>query len=172
MRTGQISRAIFVVTLAVVSLSACASRGGGVLASTPTPTSPVICSQIGGTELVDGCPPPSDSSPHYKENLKYRDRQDLSAQETDAATGFIQPVTTALQPLADGQVPMTKDSVVAAVVSAGFASRDVQTVEGVGIGFGASTGYGCVFGSVGAGTVSVEVGGYINDGGCLAVSGH
>jgi hypothetical protein len=31
---------------------------------------------------------------------------------------------------------------------------------------------GCVFGSVHDGTVDVAVGGYVNDGGCLASCGH
>ncbi|GAA1256141.1 hypothetical protein GCM10009589_04210 [Arthrobacter pascens] len=61
-----------------------------------------------------------------------------------------------------------------ALASIGLDERDIQTSDtGTGIRFGASATGGCVRGSVGLdGTVQVVVGGYIMDGGCLAMNGH
>lgn len=53
---------------------------------------------------------------------------------------------------------------------------EVQTatnaVATAGTAFGVAVDGGCVFGSIHQGEVRVEIGGYVNDGGCLAVNGH
>lgn len=61
-----------------------------------------------------------------------------------------------------------------AAATGGPSPRDIQTSDaGTGIRFGASATGGCVHGSVGLdGTVQVVAGGYIMDGGCLAMNGH
>jgi hypothetical protein len=47
-----------------------------------------------------------------------------------------------------------------------------DAVRTSGTAFAVSVDGGCVFGSVHDGVVDVEVGGYVNDGGCLASYGH
>jgi hypothetical protein len=41
-----------------------------------------------------------------------------------------------------------------------------------GVTFIVETDDGCISGSVAAGAVDVQVGGYIRDGGCIAATGH
>jgi hypothetical protein len=47
-----------------------------------------------------------------------------------------------------------------------------NAVATAGTAFGVAIDGGCVFGSVHEGEVRVEIGGYVNDGGCLAINGH
>ena len=73
---------------------------------------------------------------------------------------------------AEGE-PFTEDAVREAVGDAGFASDSIQTRDDHrDVLFGIGVEGGCVFGAVTTEAVSIDVGGYIMDGGCLASVGH
>lgn len=132
----------------------------------------INCNAVSGTEPVSSCAPPTSDGGVNPENEAYRERMPVDAADRAALDALVAPVTAALQPLADGAAPITSAAVIAAIVSAGFEAAEVQVAEGSGVAFGASTGFGCVFGGVQPGRLDVAAGGYINDGGCLALSGH
>jgi hypothetical protein len=85
-------------------------------------------------------------------------------------------VREALSPFEDSDAqPAVED--VRQAISAVLPSKTLVEVTTTAFGlpgtaFGAVVGDGCVFGSIHQGTVTVEVGGYINDGGCLPILGH
>jgi hypothetical protein len=106
-------------------------------------------------------------------NLDYADRLDFTG-DIDAAGAVADQVRAALAPLAATPAPgPTPDQVRAALAPVG---TDVEVsdiaVRTAGTAFGIAVDGGCVFGSVHDGTVDVEVGGYVDDGGCLAEYGH
>jgi hypothetical protein len=105
-------------------------------------------------------------------NLAYADRMVFTG-DLAAATAIADQARTALGPLADVQPPPTPDQVADAL--AAFDHHVVVSDNAVrtgGAAFAIDVGGGCVFGSVYDGAVDVEIGGYVNDGGCLAVYGH
>lgn len=115
------------------------------------------------------------------QNLHYADRLPFTG---DPATSdaIRKEVVTALEPLvaANPAATATPDEVRSALEAWGVAHPGVSfrvadnAVRTAGTAFGielADQG-GCVFGTVNNGTVTAEVGGYINDGGCLAVYAH
>ncbi|CAN5121867.1 hypothetical protein BH11ACT4_BH11ACT4_17240 [soil metagenome] len=155
--------------IAVLTLAGCATAPEGTPSSSP---SWINCDAVSGTEPVSTCPAPTSDAGVHPENEAYRDRMPLAAGDQAMADALIPRVTAALQPLADGTTAVTASAVVAAMVTAGFAASDVQVAEGSGVAFGASTGYGCIFGGVNLGQLELDAGGYIKDGGCLALAGH
>jgi len=99
-------------------------------------------------------------------NDRYRERMGLDDDARDENAELVAPLTAALEALrASGNVSV--DAVQGVLQTAELAN--VQVREDYGrVLFGASgPAGGCLFGEVAAGSVSVEVGGFILDGGCL-----
>jgi hypothetical protein len=78
----------------------------------------------------------------------------------------------ALEPFASVLPAPSIEQVQAALAPVGAATVSSTAVRTAGAAFGLEVDGGCVFGSVHQGTVRVEIGGYVNDGGCLASYGH
>lgn len=100
------------------------------------------------------------------QNDRYRERMELSAEAAEAATA----PAAALHPILEElriSGPVSVDAVEQAISDAGLEHAQVREDHGdVLFGVDGPEG-GCVFGAVTADDVSVEVGGYIMDGGCL-----
>ena len=145
-------------------------------ASTPTATSPapatatVGCPIEQGIELPPGCIP-YDPEAAMAENERYRERIELDEAATSENTRAAGPVLAALEALRTGG-EVTVDGVERTLEEAGLS--DVQVLGSDGrVAFGAKgPAGGCLFGGATTDVVTVEVGGYIRDGGCLANEGH
>ena len=83
-------------------------------------------------------------------------------------------VAAALEDVRSTGAPITDDAVRAALVGAGVDEDSIQTDGAQGsFAFGAAVaGGGCIHGGITAEAVTVELGGFIADGGCLAMVGH
>lgn len=109
-------------------------------------------------------------------NEAYRQRVGSAEAHAEAARSLPE-VRAALDPLATGD-PVAHEDVVDALVDAGFES--VQVSEGTAatdvgpttLGVGVGVPGGCVYGAVGPEGVTLEAGGPIADGGCLAMPAH
>lgn len=106
-------------------------------------------------------------------NLHYADRLDFHGDPAGALRDE-RRVKSALTPLASR--PATPDDIRAALVGAGFEPGAIQAstnaVRTAGTAFAVSVDGGCVFGAFYARRLTVAVGGYVEDGGCLAEYGH
>jgi hypothetical protein len=153
------------VALAVAACAAPVASGPAPDAS-EIPTPIAACPEQPGVELPPECAP-YDPEGSMARNDLYRQRIDLPADAQAGADVFVEPVTDALEELRAAGPPFTEDGVRAALEAEGLLS--VQTRSGAGdVLFGAQppTG-GCVYGALEAERVTVDVGGYIMDGGCL-----
>jgi hypothetical protein len=85
-------------------------------------------------------------------------------------------VEQVLAPLAaSGSDPATAEveaALAAALGAPGWRPRVTRPGDHGGVTFVVETDDGCISGSVAAGAVDVQVGGYIRDGGCIAATGH
>lgn len=104
-------------------------------------------------------------------NLRYADRDPFSGD----GPGILKDqarVRAALKAL----TKPTEANFRAALVESGFSSNNIGTsnnaVRMAGVAFAVTADGGCIFGSSYEGVLTVDVGGYINDGGCLASYGH
>jgi len=104
-------------------------------------------------------------------NLRYADRDPFSGD----GPGILKDqarVRAALKVLAKP----TEANFRAALIGSGFSSNNIGTsnnaVRMAGVAFAVTADGGCIFGSSYEGVLTVDVGGYINDGGCLASYGH
>jgi hypothetical protein len=106
-------------------------------------------------------------------NLHYADRIDFIG-DPGPALATAEQVRAALQRVVDELQPNPSPDDIEATLAPWSDEVQVSTnaVRTAGTGFGFPVDGGCVFGSVSNGEVVVNVGGYINDGGCLAVFGH
>lgn len=152
----------------VILLAGCALQGPGSLATTPTPTvtPTVACPEVDGHELPPECAP-YDPEHAMEQNELYRKRMELSAEATSAAEAAAGPLRTALEDLRASGGEITVDTVSQAITDAELPLPQVREDHGSVLFGVAGPEGGCVFGSVTADAVSVEVGGYIMDGGCL-----
>ncbi len=143
---------------------------GAPPAATPTPTPTAACPQIEGVDLPPDCAP-YDPDKAMAENDRYRDRMDLPDEIRDAAEDAAVSVRTALETMRTaGDVSV--DAVEDAISGTGLAGIQTQgDARSVAFGVAAPEG-GCIFGEVSAEQLTVEVGGYIMDGGCLPAEGH
>lgn len=143
---------------------------GAPPAATPTPTPTAACPEIEGVDLPPDCAP-YDPDKAMAENDRYRDRMDLPDESRDAAEDAAVSVRTALEIMrtaGDVSVEAVEDAI------AGTRLAGIQTqgdARSVAFGVAAPEG-GCIFGVVSAEQLTVEVGGYIMDGGCLPAEGH
>jgi hypothetical protein len=104
-------------------------------------------------------------------NLHYADRVEFTG-DIAAATRVADQARMALEPLAPILPAPAPEQVQGALAPVGYATVSSTAVRTAGTAFGIGVDGGCVFGSVHDGTVDVEIGGYVNDGGCLASYGH
>ena len=103
-------------------------------------------------------------------NLHYADRVDFTG-DLAAATDVADAARIALEPLASVLPAPSIEQVQAALAPVGAATVSSTAVRTAGAAFGLEVDGGCVFGSVHQGTVRVEIGGDVNDGGYLASYG-
>lgn len=153
-------------------LTGCATGTG---AASPTPTAACPESVWGSTP--DGCAP-FDPDDAMAENERYRERHPLTdAQLADAALP-LETAAATLSPFAQPGATVTQEAVIDALADAGFPPNSIQTLvaertDGTAVAFGISAEFGgCLFGEVSARGLTIEAGGYINDGGCLPAIGH
>lgn len=157
--------AVSLIALTIM-LAGCVPRGDGAASSpSPIPTPTAACPEIEGVDLPPGCAP-YDPDAAMAENERYRERMDVDEDTRQGNALLITPLTDALEELqARGEI--TVDSVNRALSDAGLENPQVRDDYGsILFGVAGPTG-GCLFGEVSADVVSVEMGGYILDGGCL-----
>lgn len=105
---------------------------------------------------------------HYADRLPFRG---------DPARALVDEkrLRRALAPLA-GRAVASQSDIRTALVDAGFADQSVLTstnaVRTAGTAFAVSVDGGCIFGAFYASSMTEAIGGYVNDGGCLAENGH
>ena len=104
-------------------------------------------------------------------NMRYADRIDFDGDPADAAV-LIGVVRHRLEPFVDVPTTPTEDELSDALDGLDSPQVSASAVGASGVGFAVALEGGCVFGSILEGELTVEYGGYINDGGCLAVYGH
>jgi hypothetical protein len=157
---------------AVLALSGCAPAATSAdPATTPEPTC-VLPAQP-GVEPPPGCTT-YDPEANMNANEMYRERLDISDAAQAAGGDAAGRATAELEKLRASGSEVTADAVRSALADAGLSADGIQTrEEGGSVLFGATFSSpaddmaSCVYGSVSAGSVSVEVGGLIMDGGCL-----
>jgi len=142
------------------------SRQPTLTHSTPSPSAP--CS-TGAGSLTSQCGVSFEELRRL--NLRYADRDPFSGD----GRGILKDearVRGALKVLAKPTVVTVR----AALVGSGFSADSIGTstnaVRMAGVAFAVEADGGCIFGAIYAGELTVDVGGYINDGGCLAAYGH
>jgi hypothetical protein len=107
-----------------------------------------------------------------RDNLRYADRVPFTG-DVAAAQAVAEEVRAALVPLADVRPAPPLDDVKRALATwEPNIGVSANAVGAAGSAFAVSVPGGCVFGGIREGNLRVEVGGYVNDGGCLAVYGH
>ena len=132
---------------------------------TPTPTPTAACPQVEGAELPPECAP-YDPDQSMAQNERYRDRMEISVQAAAALEGHVEPLLAAMEGLRSSGA-FSEQTVTRALAEAGLPHPQVREDYGdVLFGVAGPEG-GCLFGAVTAEAVSVEIGGYIMDGGCL-----
>ena len=164
----------FMLVVLAVALAGCASPAGDTpVAASASPTPTCAVAEPPGVEPPEGCIV-YDAEKNMASNETYRDRMSQPEAGRIAGEALVEPVTTALTELRATGAALSEDGVRAALVDAGVAAADIQALGGFdSVAFGAAVdGGGCVFGSVSAEVVTVDVGGFIMDGGCLAMVGH
>lgn len=161
---SRATRALGILAIAIV-LSGCAARMPATAESTPTPTPTAACPQVEGVELPPECAP-YDPEQAMAQNEVYRERMELSEEASAAMEGKVEPLHTSLEELrASGT--FTEETVTQAITDAGLEHPQIREAYGdVLFGVAGPEG-GCLFGAVTPEAVSVELGGYIMDGGCL-----
>lgn len=161
--TGN-ARAWGVVAVAFL-LVGCASQMPASPGQEPTPTPTAACPQVEGIDLPPDCAP-YDPDQAMAQNDRYRDRMEISAEAAAVAESLAAPLRADLESLrTSGAVSV--DAVEQAITDGGLEHPQVRDDHGdVLFGVGGPEG-GCVFGAMTVDAVSVEVGGYIMDGGCL-----
>jgi hypothetical protein len=134
--------------------------------STPSPS--VACSTGAGGNTSQ-CGVSFDESRRL--NLRYADRDPFSGD----GRGILKDEARARAALKNLGKPSAV-SLRAALVGSGFSTDSIgistNAVRMAGLAFAVEADGGCIFGAMYAGELSVDVGGYINDGGCLAAYGH
>ena len=163
--------AVLVTAAVALLLCWCATPGGtaptAVPSASPTPTR--ACPQIDGADLPPDCVP-YDPDNAMAQNERYRDRMEMSAASRAAAEEAVVALRPALEQLrAKGEV--SPDSVQVALQDAGLDGIEMIGDER-GTEFSANGPEGgCIFGVVSDDPLTVEVGGYVMDGGCFTPRG-
>ncbi|WP_295788070.1 hypothetical protein [uncultured Microbacterium sp.] len=133
--------------------------------ATPAPSASSACPIVEGVQLPPECAP-YDPDAAMAANDRYRDRMAID-DAARAAAEEISPDVVAALGAAAAEGPLSTERAAAALAEAGASTPQVRAEAGrVLFGAGGPKG-GCLFGEVDGSSVSVEVGGYILDGGCL-----
>ncbi|WZO38156.1 hypothetical protein MRBLWO14_001935 [Microbacterium sp. LWO14-1.2] len=156
------------VLATMLLLGGCATATGPGAAPptpSPTPTPTVACPLVEGQTLPPECAP-YDPDHAMAQNDRHRERMDLDEDARAAAAQPAADLQRSLETLqASGSISL--DAVEQALDDAGLVDPQVMGDErAVAFGAAAPEG-GCVFGELRADVVTVDVGGYIMDGGCL-----
>lgn len=168
LRAGAVAS---VAVAVAVLLAACATAGPDA-AGAPSPSPTAACPSVPGVPDSSRDCAVFDPEAAMAENERYREQLPVDPATEVQLEALVEPARLALEAM---PVPPTESAVVAALVSVGVVGDEVQTTggHGTGVAFGASVGGGCLTGGVReTGEVTVETGGFIRDGGCLALSGH
>ena len=164
-RRRRIAAASAVMMLAPV-LAACATVTPQS-APAPAPEPTVRCPEGSGMDESDGCFP-VDTEAAMDLNNAFRDRRATPEGWLEAQASTVAAVKIELETIRVTEMQVTPAALHEALSPLGFDS--VQARESSGeVLFGASVDGGCVFGTLTTDEVTVEAGGYINDGGCLAM---
>jgi len=154
--------------LAILTLSGCSadldSNTGAHPAASPSPS--VACPMVEGFELPPECIP-YDPEAAMALNEMHRERMPLDAAAFAENERAIEHVLTALEAVREsGDIDV--DAVTAALEEVGFTAPEVRGSDWqVLFGMSGPAG-GCLFGDLTSDAVTVNTGGYILDGGCLA----
>lgn len=166
--------AALLLTLAT-ALAGCASVAGTASQPTPTPTCYVPLGEDSGATLSPDCVA---YDPQAGMDLNDAHKERLQPAPGDAEAGA-DLVSAAQAELAALGADADANDVRAALVSAGVEESGIQIIEETGrIRFGATYSGGgdlvaeCLYGEVSGASVTVETGGLVADGGCLAMDGH
>lgn len=173
MTHAKLGHGLLLAVLAI-ALAACASPSDDIaVAASASPMPTCAVAEMPGVDAPEGCIT-YDAEKNMASNETYRDRMPQPDAGRMTGEALIEQVTAALTELRNSGATLTEDAVGAALVNAGVIEKHIQMLGGArAIAFGAAVdGGGCVFGSITAETVTVDVGGFIMDGGCLAMIGH
>lgn len=134
-------------------------------APTPSTSASYACPVVEGVQLPPECAP-YDPDAAMAANDRYRDRMAID-DEARAAAEEISPDVVAALTAAAAEGALSTEKAVDALTGAGALTPQVRAEAGRVLFGAAGPKGGCLFGEVSGTTVSVEVGGYILDGGCL-----
>ncbi|MBQ3359458.1 MAG: hypothetical protein IJG47_11230 [Microbacterium sp.] len=163
--TKKIVVAVLAGIGAVLLLAGCAGPSGVGAELTPTVTPTAACPQVEGVDLPPECAP-YDPEQAMDLNDRYRDRMEIDSATHEASAAVVETLRIDLEGLRTAGT-FTVDTVRAALTDAGLPDAQVREDYGdVLFGVGGVDG-GCVFGEVTEEGVTVDIGGYILDGGCL-----
>lgn len=163
-------RAVMAV-LVVVAVSACGnavesqSQGPAGATPSPSPSRCVLDAEWAGQQCG------LSESELRSLNLRYADRMPFTgdAQRLARTVAVVRKALAGVRQPSDPQIRT-------ALMNAGFAAQYIVTsnnaVRTAGLAYAVQLPDGCVFGSFYDGRFSVESGGWVRDGGCLASYGH
>ncbi|WP_422213499.1 hypothetical protein [Microbacterium sp.] len=148
-----------------IALGGCAMTPPAPAGPTPTPTPTAACPQVDGVELPPDCAL-YDPDQSMAQNERHRDRMELSEDAAAAMDGHVESLGTAMEALRSSGT-FSEQTVAQVISDAGLPHPQVREDDGdVLFGVAGPEG-GCLFGAVTPEAVSIELGGYIMDGGCL-----
>lgn len=104
-------------------------------------------------------------------NMHYADRLDFVGDPAEAAI-TVGVVRELLAPFVGTSTQPSAEDVAAALDGLESVQTSTNAVGAAGTAFAVAVDGGCVFGAVLQGELTVELGGFVNDGGCLASYGH
>jgi hypothetical protein len=165
--------AVIPALIGVLALMGCASSGlATTSANTPTPVPTADCVYPGAEETDAPNCVMIDREQSMQQNETSKDRKTPTPTDQAILDRALAPAEAALQEIA---TPMpTADRVKATLTAEGLTSVEAIGDPTTGVGFWAEVQMsGCLFGEIVPETgLTIEVGGFIADGGCRALSGH
>lgn len=165
-REGPAAAFLLVAAALLVGCATPAGPGAGPEPSSSSPVPTAACPEQPGVELPPECAP-YDPDQAMAQNDLYRERMEVDADTQAAGDELVPPVTAALEDLRASGVPLSDGAVAEALASAGVAAVPQTRAAAGDVLFGVAVGGGCLYGAVTPEAVSVDVGGFIMDGGCL-----
>lgn len=163
------------VAVSAALLAGCASPGGP--SSSPSPSVCVVAENP-HAEPPEGCIT-YDPEANMALNESYRDRYPVGDDVVAAGAPYVDAVTAGLADL-QGSASLTAEGVREVLSRSGLTPEGIQTLGDTGsVAFGAilpaevtsSSMAVCLFGEVTTDRLAVEIGGLVQDGGCLAGPG-
>lgn len=159
--------ALIVAVATVATATSCAAHTTG--ASGPTPTESITasyaCPTMEGVQLPPECAP-YDPDAAMTANERHRDRMSIDDDARAAAEDVSADVVAVLRTAAQ-EKQLSAEEVAMLLNEGGALSPQVRAEANSVLFAAAGPKGGCLFGEVSGTSVSVEIGGYILDGGCL-----